>query len=122
MERIYHPYDKWEDFKLGFYDSCSGENKKSKIESVQMLFNSEKLTREYMNKVINEWKNSCEHNLSNPSMNKIAYIEQGACCIYDSVPCTVTMEAWNTLSKEVQKRSNLIAEEVLNIFLKRYEQ
>lgn len=121
MERIYHPYDKWEDFKLGFYDNCSGEIKKSKIESVQMLFNSEKLTHEYMSKVINEWKYSCEHNLSNPSMNKIAYIGQGACCIYDSVPSTITMEAWNTLSKDIQDRSNKIAEIYLNEFLKRYD-
>lgn len=118
MKRIYHPYQKWEDYPAGFYDNCSGEEKEQKIQSVLTMFNSEKLTREFMFKVVNEWKFSCEQNLTNESMNHIAYIGQAACCMYDRIPNTVTMEAWSLLTKDVQKRSDMIALEAIGYWKK----
>ena len=112
--RIYHPYWRWEDFKAGFYNNCSGEEKKILINKGIEMFNSEKLTLENMYRVINEWKYSCEHNFTNPSLNKIAYIGQGACCLYANIPSTATMEIWNMLEKKVQDRANNNAEKVLN--------
>ena len=109
MERIYHPYTRWEDYKAGFYDNCSGEEKSNLIQKGIEMFNSEKLTKENMLRVVNEWIFSCEHNLSNPAVNKIAYIGQGACCVYAGIPSTVTMELWNKLDKKTQERANLIA-------------
>jgi len=112
--RIYHPYWKWEDYKAGFYNNCSGEEKKQLIQKGIYMFNSEKLTLEYMYKVINEWKYSCEHNFTNPSLNKIAYIGQGACCIYANIPSIITMEIWNLLDNKIQDRANKNANNVLN--------
>lgn len=117
--RIYHPYTIWEDWKGGFYDNCSGEAKQEKINSAIRMFDSEQLTREYMMKVINEWKYSCEHNLTNNTINKIAYIGQAACCLYDKIPNTITMEAWSKIKKENRKRADQIALEVLNIWKNR---
>ncbi len=119
MERIYHPYWLWEDFKNGFYDNISGEKKKELSLKVIELFNDSKLTKENMMRVINEWKYSCEHNLSNDSMNKIAYLGQGACCLYAGIPNAITMESWSLLSKERQKESDKIANEVLEIWINR---
>lgn len=119
LKRVYHPYWLWEDYQKGFYNNCSGSVKQSKINSCINMFNSYELTKEFMYKVVNEWKYSCEHNLTNESVNKIAYIGQGACCLYDGIPNTVTMECWSKLSKEVQERSNILAEEVINYW---YEQ
>lgn len=107
----------WEDYKCGFYDNCSGEVKEKHIVKVLEMFNSEDLTTQYMKKVITEWKYSCEHNLTNEALNKIAYIGQAACCIYAGIPCTVTMEAWSLLSKDVQNRSDSIAEKTLNTWI-----
>jgi len=104
--RIYHPYWLWEDYKAGFYENCSGEQKQVYIEKIIEMFNSEKLTLESMFSVVDNWKYSCEHNLTNNSMNCIAYIGQGACCIYCGAPSTITMECWSKLTKEVQERAN----------------
>lgn len=114
MQRIYHHYLRWEDWRCGFYDNCSGDIKHDKINKVLEMFNDEKLTTEYMNKVIEIWKYSCEHNLTNESLNKIAYIGQAACCLYANIPNTVTMEAWSLLSKDVQDRSDKIAQTVID--------
>lgn len=111
--RIYHPYILWEDYKAGFYDNVSGENKKQMIESVIEFFSNPELTRSFMMKVVKEWKYSCEHNLTNESMNKIAYIGQGACCIYGGIPSTVTMEAWSKVPKEHQLEADKIALSVI---------
>jgi hypothetical protein len=103
----------WEDYKFGFYENCSGNEKVEKIHKVLELFNNEELTKEYMYKVLELWPYSCEHNLTNESLNKIAYIGQAACCIYAKVPNTVTMEAWSLLEKDIQDRSDKIAKEVI---------
>ena len=111
MERIYHPYWLWEDYKAGFYDNCSDAKTKIKhINSVKYMFNSYKETKRCMFYVIDNWVYSMQHNLTNNAINKIAYIGQSACCYYNGVPSTITMEAWNLLDKEIQKQANIIAE------------
>ena len=114
MERIYHPYWLWEDYQNGFYENVSGEDKASKIQKVFEMFNSEELTRSNMEYVVNNWKYSMQHNLTNPSLNKIAYIGQSACCNYANIPNSITMECWSKLSKDVQDRANEIASNVLS--------
>lgn len=116
MNRIYHPYWLWEDYKAGFYDNCSGESKKEKKELAVKMFMSKALTKKYMMRVVEEWRCSCEHNLTNESMNKIAYVGQAACCIYGGVPSTVTMEIWSTLPQNVRDRSDEIARNTINYY------
>jgi hypothetical protein len=95
MNRIYHHYEKWEDYKAGFYDNISGKNKSLLVDKVIEMFSNYESTEIYMRKVINEWKYSCEHNLTNNGLNKIAYIGQAACCLYAGIPYQITMNAWN---------------------------
>ena len=113
IERIFHHYKKWEDYPSGFYNNCSGVEKGRYINSVVEMFSDKETTREYMLKAVDLWVYSCEHNLTNDSINKIAYIGQAACCIYCGAPSIVTREAWGLLSKDIQDRSDKIAEEVL---------
>lgn len=116
--RIYHPYTLWEDYKAGFYDNVSGETKKQMIDTVVDFFCNPILTRNFMMKVVKEWKYSCEHNLTNESMNKVAYIGQSACCIYAGIPSTITMEAWSKVPKENQLQADEIALDVIEYWKK----
>ena len=106
MERIYHPHWLWEDYVNGFYENVSGEQKKLCILKCLEMFNDESLTIQNMNFVVDNWKHSMEHNLTNNSMNHIAYIGQSACCNYFKIPNSITMECWSKLSKDVQQRAN----------------
>jgi len=115
-KRIYHHYELWEDHKNGFYNNSSGNEFKQKEKKVIELFSDPEKTREYMTRVVNEWKYSCEHNLSNNSMNKIAYLGQAACCLYYNIPNTVTMSTWSKLPEEVRNEADKIAKEVLLIW------
>lgn len=109
MKQIFHHYKLWEDYKYDFYNNCSGSIKEEKIKSAIDFFNQPKKVEEYMKRVVEEWKYSCEHNLTNPSMNKIEYLGQAACALYDKIPNTITMQSWNMLSEETRKKSNEIA-------------
>lgn len=113
-KRVFHPYTLWEDYPSGFYNNCTGADKDVMLARSIEMFNDSALTKKYMSKVIETWKYSCEQNLTNPSMNKIAYIGQGACCLYAGVPSTVTMEAWSHLTDKVKERSNNLAKEVIS--------
>lgn len=109
MKRIYHNYTLWEDYKHGFYNICPKNTREEKIESVIELFNSEDKTFEYMKKITEVWKYSCEHNLSNIYMNRVAYLGQAACCLYNLVPSLITMEAWKRIDLKKRERADLIS-------------
>ena len=113
MKQIYHPWHLWEDHKHGFYNNCSGEEKKKNKELVRKMFLDEVETKKCMYYVVDNWKFSMEHNLTNSSVNKIAYIGQCACCYYSGIPNTVTMEVWGTLPEAVRTKADEIAKEVL---------
>jgi len=113
ITRIYHHWERWEDHKNGFYNNVSGAEKKALIDKVVELFTNPELTRKYMGKAIDNWFYSCQHNLTNNGMNKVAYLGQAACCIYASVPSTVTMEAWSKVPSEHQEIADGIAGEKL---------
>lgn len=113
MKQIYHRYDLWEDHKHGFYNNCSGETKKEYSKKIIEMFSNPELTEKYMMRVINEWKYSLEHNLTNPSINKIAYIGQCACCLYCGAPSTVTMETWRKVDVNNRNKADEIAEKCI---------
>ena len=118
MKRIFHQYELWEDFNNGFYEIISGKQKEDMINKVIYFFNNPDLVEIYMDKVINEWVFSCEQNLTNPNLNKIAYIGQSACCIYANIPCSITMNAWNKIDIEYR----LIADKIALKKIKEWEQ
>ena len=117
MERIYHRYEKWECFKSGFFRNVSGEEKKQLSKKVIELFENSIETKEYMLRVVNEWSYSCEHNLTNISLNRVAWLGQAACCIYAKIPYSLTMENWRYVDKEKRDIACNIAEEII----KQYE-
>lgn len=113
MERIYHRYEKWECFKNGFFRNVSGEEKKELSKKVIEIFEDPKKTKEYMLKVIQEWTFSCEHNLTNISLNRIAWLGQSACCLYAKIPYSITMENWRYVNEEKRKVACEIAEKII---------
>jgi hypothetical protein len=114
MDRIYHRYEYWECFKSGFFKNVSGAEKRSLAEKVKELFNDSKQTELFMNKVISEWIYSCEHNLTNLSLNRVAWLGQAACCIFAKIPYSVTMENWRFVDVGKQKIACEIAEKIIN--------
>ena len=84
--RIYHPYWEWECYKAGFYNtSVSIEDDAAKAMYAAFLSDSDKFNAA-LDRVFKEWPRSCEHFLTNTSMNRVAWLGQAAMCIETGIP------------------------------------
>lgn len=109
--RIYHHYEKWEDFHAGLYESkeCTEEIK----EQCYDLFVNLRELELYMKRVIDEWKNATEQQMTNPSRNKQAWLWQAACCMKCGANEDNVKEVWRMLSEEEMKEANNIADKII---------
>jgi hypothetical protein len=115
--RIFHTYDKLECHKAGFYKSqAEGMTKVEAEKAYSEFLSDDNRFKEALKGVITEWKHSCEHYLTNSSMNRIAWLGQAAMCYTTGVP-SVFCSGFNLLSEDQQKRANEIALEALNEWL-----
>jgi hypothetical protein len=118
--RIFHTYDKWECYKAGFYDTTKQGMTAGECEKVYYdLLSNEDEFRDALSGVINEWKYSCEHYLTNVSMNRIAWLGQASLCYAKGIPSTYR-SGFNMLNEQQQLKANTIALEYLNIWLEKY--
>ena len=115
MERIYHHYLLWEDYKRGLYDktkrTIEDENRLANI--AKSILTNSVLFKNMALRVISEWKYASEVNLSNPSRNKQAWIGQASCCYAYKIPEYITKMGWHLMTLEEQKQANKIADEVI---------
>jgi len=114
MNRTYHHHDKWEEVKYNMYGNYNPKDKDMLIQKVIYFFNNKTLVEKYMAYVCDNFKYSCEHNFTNPSMNKIAFLGQSAVSVWAKIPREITMIAWNFLTEKTQLRANKIAQEEIN--------
>lgn len=125
VSRIYHTWDKWECYRAGFFNDAppSGMTKEDCEQAYKAFLSDLDLFKKYALLVISEWTYSCEHNLTNESMNRIAWIGQAAMCRYNGIS-SVYRGGFNLLSEEAQQKANDVALDVLNqwLFINGYKQ
>jgi hypothetical protein len=116
--RIFHTFDKWEAVGAGFFLPGLKNRTKDDCEAEYCSFLGDLTQFEAgIQKVFKEWPNSCEHNLTNSSMNRIAWIGQAAACAARGLPSTFR-GGFAMLSEEKQEEANQLALKYLNIWLK----
>lgn len=115
--RIFHTYDKWECHKAGFYLSNKDGMTHEECENeFKRVLSNQELFAEILNKLIYEWKNSCEHYLTNKAMNRIAWLGQAAVCFNSGVPSKYSY-AWFDLDEKTREEANKTALKYLNKWL-----
>lgn len=113
-ERIFHTFDEWECQKAGFYESTvPGKSKAECEKEYYNIMSDQEKFRTALEGVLANWKNSCEHYLTNKAMNRVAWLGQAAVCFATGVPSSFR-GGWQLLSKEEQQEANEIAFEYLN--------
>lgn len=120
MMRIYHPWNKWECYKHGFYGGMEYQKDDTLHLYADLLKDLPKFEGA-LKTIISEWHYSCEHNLSNEGMNRIAWLGQASCALLYNVPNSVSMGGYNLLSLEEQEAVDAMAQKYLNLWLEQYE-
>lgn len=119
LNRIWHPWHVWEDYKHNFYGGVSDNYIKDKsLQIYAELLKDLSAFDEALKIILSTWTHSCEHNLSNDALNRIAYLGQAACALVYKVPHTVSMGAYNLLSETEKKQADALAQKYLNIWIK----
>lgn len=115
--RVFHTYDKWECYPAGFYENSVKDKSHEECKDLfKKVITNNELFRKALNGVITEWKNSCEHYLTNKSMNRIAWLGQAAACYLEGIPSRYA-GAWFEISEKERNQANEIALEYLNKWL-----
>lgn len=119
--RIFHTYPEWECYKAGFYATTKDGMTKQECEEAYREFLSQPdKFADSLEHIIVEWKNSCEHYLTNGAMNRIAWLGQAAACYAMGIPSQYR-SGFYLLSEEEQKEANEVALKYLNKWLVQHE-
>ena len=121
ITRIYHPWWKWECYKAGFFKKESNKERQSAHQKayVELLSDLDKFAYA-MRCVINYWPYSCEHNLTNESMNRIAWLGQASACYTFGACAEQTRGAFHHLSQKQQDEANALADLYLKFWTTRH--
>lgn len=115
--RIFHTFDKWEAVAAGFFaPGIKGRDKADCEQEYGAFLSDPNAFAAGIQKVFNEWPNSCEHNLTNSSMNRIAWIGQAAACAERGLPSTFRA-GFSILPLDKQTEANELALTYLNKWL-----
>lgn len=121
MKRVFHSWDKWECYRSNFFGGQMQYQKDETLTLYAGLLRDTKKFEAALQVIIRDWKYSCEHNLSNESMNRIAWLGQASCALLYQVPNSISMGGYNLLSLEEQKAADAMAQKYLDLWLEGYE-
>lgn len=120
MKRVYHTWEKWECYPAGFYENQApnGMSAADAITAYGIFLRDTPRFERALERVVSEWKHSCEHYLSNENMNRIAWLGQASMCIDTRVPACFR-GGFNKLTPTEQETANATALKWLNVWLGR---
>ena len=120
MERIFHHFNKWEDYHAGMYDE-SKDGRAERVTKAAYILGTPDICREAMEKVVKEWEKATEYNLSNAEINRKAWLGQAACCCYAGIHEDETREAWGLMTEAQRIEANRIAAEIIKKWVSQRE-
>ncbi len=122
MIRLYHPYDLWEEVSAGMWRDVKERKKEKYIKLAVTFMSDDMIFGLYMKSVIEKWKYSCEHNLTDLNQNRVAWLGQAACAMAMRCPEDLTRAAWSLLTKEQQEKANTQAEKYIKLWESKHEE
>lgn len=118
--RIYHPYWKWECFNSGFYKENApfGKSKDDCESEFANYFKDLDKFNEDIDIIFDKWVNSCEHFLTNPSFNKVAWVGQACVCYSLGIPSKFK-SGYRLVDKDQQEKANKLAKDKIEEYIRR---
>jgi len=118
IDRIWHPYWLWEEVDANMWGTV--DNRKKYLKKAIEFTGDHKLYGRWMMKVVEKWKYSCEHNLTDKSQNRKAWIGHAACAMALGCPEDIARQAWGHLTEEQQVLANDQADRAIKYWENKY--
>ena len=113
MRQRFHPYPLWEDWAAGMYRHEPTNH--DRVASAGSLLASTTSFLDTSTLVVVEWPYSTEHNLSDLSQNRRAWLGQASAAYRVGASQAETCIAWNTRMTEHERyAANHVADTVIN--------
>lgn len=96
--------------------TAATEEKQSLLEKAITFTGDHVLYGSFMMRVAKEWKYSCEHNLTDPSINQQAWIGHAACALAFGCPEDIVRKAWWNLTDEQRIAANKMADRAIEFW------
>jgi len=106
MKQKYHHYTEWEDYQNGMWRKETPKNEKDFLDKAIDFTGDHELYGSWMMRVVKEWPNACEQNLTNTNINRRAWVGHAACCLAFGCPEYITREAWGFLTDQQRDDAN----------------
>jgi hypothetical protein len=118
IPRIYHRWEEWECYPAGFFEEHppEGMTHEDCQQKYAEFLRDIPLFGSWAYKVIEQWPNSSEHNLTNATMNRIAWIGQSSVCLAYGIPAKYR-GGYHLLTESEQLEADLMALEVINYWM-----
>jgi len=118
IPRIYYRWEEWECYPAGFFEEHppKGMTHEDCQKKYAEFLRDLKLFKTNAYRVINKWPKSCEHNLTNPNMNRIAWIGQSSVCIAYGIPAKYR-GGYHLLTENEQLEADKVALEIINYWM-----
>ena len=114
MKRIYHPVSKWEEIAHNMWGECEDRHD-ALMAAIELTGDHDEYGR-YMLRVVREWPVSCENALTDPFLNRKAWVGHAAVALALRIPEDVTREAWGYLTDEQRVLANAQAARAIREF------
>lgn len=107
-EQVFHPYTAWEDWQAGMWQAPP--DVAAEMEQAAQILRTPAVFLDAAQKMLRNWPNAAEHNLTDMAQNRRAWVGQATCCHRAGITEQATRLAWWTLSAIEQYRANLTAD------------
>lgn len=113
INQVWVPYWFWEDWHNGMWNKIEKEQESEMLQKSIEFTGNWVLYGAAMIKVVELWPLTMLNNLTNPSINKRAFLGHCACCMEIGCPEYITRMAW----KQLTDRQRFDADEIAQIVI-----
>jgi hypothetical protein len=117
MMRVYFHYSDLEEWSAGMWQIIGGKRKQANVLAAADLMRDASAFESAMMRALEEWPNSCQHNLTAEDTNRLAWLGHAGCFLATGSPEENTRCGWHTLNKQEQDIANATAQRVLDAWI-----
>jgi hypothetical protein len=108
--QVFHPYTAWEDYRAGMW-RCVVIDEHTELAA--RLLGDPDTFYAAATRMVQDWTNAAEHNLTNTEQNRRAWIGQATCCHLAGIPEAATRLGWWLLLLTERDTANAVADRVI---------